>query len=49
MTTPSIDSMLGIINNNSQTATLIEGQRNVSDNIKTLWKETYKAYLVLLI
>jgi hypothetical protein len=34
MTSPSIDSMLGIINNNSQTATLIDGQRNIVDSLK---------------
>ena len=30
----SVDSMLGIINNANQTATLIDSQRNISDNLR---------------
>ena len=41
---PSIDSMLGIINNNNQTASVLDNQRALTESIKTQWKETFKVY-----
>ena len=34
MAAPSIDSMLGIINNSHQTANIIDNQRSLADSIK---------------
>jgi hypothetical protein len=48
MNTPSIDSMLGIINNNSQTATLIDGQRNVGDNLKNTMERNLQSLSSLI-
>ena len=34
MSQPSIDAMLGILNNANQTATIIDTQRTIADNLR---------------
>ena len=41
----SVDSMLGIINNANQTATLIEAQRNMSENLRSAGERNTGAVL----
>lgn len=36
MTTPSIDTMLGLINNNNQTTAILENQRANADNTRSV-------------
>lgn len=41
----SVDSMLGIINNANQTATLIEAQRNMTENLRSAGERNTGAIL----
>jgi len=41
----SIDSMLGIINNANQTATIVDSQRNISDNLRAASERNINALM----
>jgi len=41
----SVDAMLGMLNNANQTATIIDSQRNISDNLRAATERNLNALM----